>query len=319
MKLFQGAGREIRRGIPISAYVGANGAGKTLAMVHDTLPSLAGIPWQCEIESHRHTARGQTAGVRRVLSTVQLLEAPHQAVEVGRMAPAMGEGTGQILLGDDGEPVRPHRLWVPLTSWSQLVYAEHCDVLLDEVTGAASSRSYQSLPPQLIQLFLQLRKVDVQLRYTTPNWSRTDVVLREVTQSVTVCKGFFWERTPGLLWPSKRLFRWATYDAMDWEEMSMEKVAKVKPLLRTYYWRPGKPAMDAYNTREAVSSLDHMTAVGLCLECGGKRAQPKCDCDRPAFVAPSTSWPAYDETRAIEPGQAAAAEEEPLGQVGALR
>lgn len=33
-------GRKFRRSMPISAYVGANGSGKTLCMVHDVLPSL---------------------------------------------------------------------------------------------------------------------------------------------------------------------------------------------------------------------------------------------------------------------------------------
>lgn len=49
------AGRSFRRQAPIHAYVGANGGGKSLAMVHDTLPSL-------------HSGR-------RVLSTVELLDA----------------------------------------------------------------------------------------------------------------------------------------------------------------------------------------------------------------------------------------------------
>lgn len=49
------AGRSARRQAPIHAYVGGNGGGKSLAMVHDTLPSL-------------HSGR-------RVLSTVELLDA----------------------------------------------------------------------------------------------------------------------------------------------------------------------------------------------------------------------------------------------------
>lgn len=263
MNLFSGGGRTLRRDLPIAAYVGANGAGKTLAMVHDTLPTLSGLRWTCDDSTHRHTAEGVTEGIRQVLSTVQLLGAVAGGAEVE---------------GDDGERAWAHPLCTLLKSWSQLVRAEHCDVLLDEVTGAASSRSYQALPPQLLQLFLQLRKADVVMRYTTPNWSRTDVVLREVTQAVTVCKGFIWERTEGVLWPAKRLFRWATYDAMDWEALSMEKVARTKPLNVAWYWRPGRPAMVAYNTRGSVSVLDHISDVGLCLECGGTRSRPKCSC-----------------------------------------
>lgn len=251
MKAFAGKGVVQRRGLPISAYVGANGGGKTLAMIHDTLPTLRGLPWHCEVETHRHTAQGVTRGMRSVLSTVTVL---------------------------DGDGETPHPLFERLTSWRQLVVAEHCDVLLDEVTGSASARSYQAMPPQLLQLFVQLRKADVVVRYTTPNWARTDVVLREVTQAVTVCKGFFWEKSPGLLWPSKRMFRWATYDAMDWEEMSLEKVARARPLMVAWYYRPGREAMRRYNTRDAVATLDHVSESGLCLECGGTRVRQRCSC-----------------------------------------
>lgn len=39
-KLDKDHGRKFRSRLPISAYCGANGSGKTLAMVHDTLPAL---------------------------------------------------------------------------------------------------------------------------------------------------------------------------------------------------------------------------------------------------------------------------------------
>lgn len=243
--------RASRRGVPIHAYVGPNGGGKTLAMVFDTEPTLAGIPWECFDPTHRHTQAGITTGVRRVLSTVQLLD------------PATGE---------------PHPLCEMLTTWRQLLDAEHCDVLLDEVTGVANSRSYNALPVQLLNMLVQLRKRDVCLRYTTPNWARTDVALREVTQAVTVCKGFLWQEVEGSLWPSKRLFLWRTYDAIDWEEFSMEMVEDVRPLAKSWYWRCGKTAMNTYVTTSHVQTLDHLDATGLCVTCGGKRLHPKCVC-----------------------------------------
>lgn len=239
-KRFSGAGQTSRRSVPIAAYVGPNGGGKSLAMVHDTLPSLA-------------------AG-RAVLSTVKLLD--YEAAD------------GSL-----------HPSYTRLSSWRQLMDIEHCDVLLDEVTGVASSRASASLPAELQNLFVQLRRRDVVLRYTTPNWARTEVILREVTQSVTVCKGFMYQKVEGSLWPQKRLFRWATYDAIDWEDMSLAKVKAAKPLCKAWYWRPEKAAMLAYNTLDAVSSLDHVSETGLCIECGGQRARKKCGCvshDRPA-------------------------------------
>lgn len=282
-----GGGVWLRRSLPIGAYVGANGGGKTLAMVHDTLPTLAGIRWECANPTHKHTEAGVTSGVRTVLSTVELRKA----------------ATGKL-----------HPLYRPLTGWRQLVVAEHCDVLLDEVTGAASSRSYQALPPQLLQLFLQLRKADVIMRYSTPNWARTDVVLREVTQAVTVCKGFMWEKGDReLLWPAKRLFRWATYDAIEWEALSMEKVAKTKPLLVVWYWRPGRTAMLSYNTRDSVSTLDHVSDSGLCLTCGGKRSQAKCSCETEprSVIVPSWASAGVEESPATTtPGLLVAVEDQ---------
>lgn len=274
--------RAQRRGVPIHAYVGPNGGGKTLAMVYDTEPTLKGIPWSCDDPTHRHTQRGVTSGVRRVLSTVEVLD-PKTGLR--------------------------HHLCDMLRSWRQLLEAEHCDVLLDEITGVANSRSYNALPVQLLNMLVQLRKRDVCLRYTTPNWARTDVALREVTQAVTICKGFLWQDVEGSLWPSKRLFFWRTYDAIDWEDFSMEKVEDVKPLCQAWYWRPRKTACISYNTYSHVQTLDHLDSTGLCVTCGGKRAHPKCICpvvvvgEGGAEAAPAAGAPA-DEGRYVAVAQA---------------
>jgi hypothetical protein len=222
-----------RRGVPIHGYVGPNGSGKTLAMVNDTLPTLA-------------------AG-RRVLSTLRLSD------------PATGE---------------LHPLCDVLTSWRQLLDAEDCDVLLDEIQGVASSRTYAALPAQLATILCQLRKRNVCLRWTSPNWARADVIMREVTSAVTVSRAFLPQKVEGSLWPSRRLFWWRTYDAADWEDFSMKKVEAARSLCSSFYWRPGKPAENFYTTLEQVATLDHITDVGLCITCGGTRARPKCDCAR---------------------------------------
>lgn len=198
------------------------------------------------------------------------------------------------------DPVRGglHRGFVPLSSWRQLVEAEHCDVFLDEVTGVASARSYASLPSQLLQLFVQLRKRDVTLSWTTPNYARADVVLREVTRTVTVCKGYLPRPSPNSRWPQNRLFSWTTYDAVDWEEFSLQKAERVKEIAHQWHWRPGKPAERAYRTGEASLLLDHMDVTGTCLACGGKRTAPRCSCpvegvegDAPAGEAPPGADP----------------------------
>lgn len=65
---------------------------------------------------------------------------------------------------------KPHPLWVPLDDFRLLLELEHCDVILDEVTGVASSRDAMGLPSAVLNHLMQLRKADVTLRWTTPNW-----------------------------------------------------------------------------------------------------------------------------------------------------
>lgn len=103
------------------------------------------------------------AAGRRVVSTVRILDAN----------------------GD------PHPLWVPLTDFRTLLDVERADVLLDEVTGVASSRSGGSvIPPAVLNLLMQLRRRDVTMSWTAPAWNRAEKVMREVTQAVTLCQGF---------------------------------------------------------------------------------------------------------------------------------
>jgi hypothetical protein len=88
-------------------------------------------------------------------------------------------------------------LYVPLESWKQIPELEGVTLCLDEISSVLPSRQAMSVPPQLVRVLNQLRKGDVQLAWTAPNWSRCDVLLREVTQAVTVCRGSFpdkWQR-----------------------------------------------------------------------------------------------------------------------------
>lgn len=172
----------------------------------------------------------------------------------------------------------PHEGWVPLRSWRQLVAARSCDILLDEVTGVASARSYASLPAQLLQVLVQLRKRDCTLSWTSPNFARADVVLREVTRGVVHCKAYVPKPDPESAWPQNRLIVSTLYDAADFEEWSMQKVAGIDAIARGVLWRPGKVVNRLYDTKASVGVLDHLDVTGTCLECGGKRTQAKCGC-----------------------------------------
>lgn len=234
-----------RRGFTIHAYIGANGHGKTLAMMHDTYPSII-------------------AG-RRILSTVRVID------------PRTNETYWNY--------ERLHTL-------EQLVDARNCDVLLDEIVGALPSTAGHSLPVEVQLLLNQLRRRDVCLRWTAPSWMRCNVVLREVTQAVTVCRGYSmkYDEDGSRMWGMNRLFRWTTYDAFEFTEWSDTKEGKLKGRANAWvcrevpWWIPGKVgsaaiAAASYDTFDAVDNID--SGEGYCFRCGGMRPKlqrPSCSC-----------------------------------------
>jgi hypothetical protein len=230
------------------------------------------------------------AAGRPVVSTVRILD------------PATGE---------------PHPLWVPLKDYRTLLEVEFCDVILDEVTGVASSRESSGMPAVVANHLVQLRRRDIALRWTAPNWKRADTIIRECSQGVTLCMGFAPQRIVGepvvwdgphdmrgdrapltleptpwdcmidgehehaedRLWSSKRLFYWRTYDAAAFDEWTAYRKERVRPVARQLHWRPGHVASQAYDTFDAVLSLGAVTESGLCMECDGHRQKKPCQCE----------------------------------------
>jgi len=234
-----------RRGYTIHAYIGANGHGKSLAMMHDTKLSIeAGRP---------------------ILSTVRVLD-PRTG----------GEYAG----------------YIPLREWSQLLEFRDGDVLFDEVLGIAASESGRALPKAVQLLLNQLRRRDILLRWTAPSWSRANIVLREVTQAVTVCRGYSprWQGGGGRMWGMNRLFRWNTYDAMEFTTWTDSKEHNLKGKANAWafrevpWWFPGRHgaaewAAASYDTFDAVDNVD--SGEGYCFRCGGdrpKRVLAPCTC-----------------------------------------
>ncbi len=225
-------GRRLRESQPIAAYVGVNGSGKTLAMVHDTLPAL-------------YTGR-------RIYTTVPLYI--------------------------DG--VMPDNVEL-LTDWSQILDARHADILLDEVSAICSSRDTLALPPQIATLLQQLRKHDLRLRWTAPNWQRADRILRETTKTVTICRGMFPRRDPNSDWRQNTLFIWRTFDSADYTDFTSLDSAKkrLKPLQTAFYHLTKHSlAPQTYDTFAAVSTIGTVLESGRCAVCGGRRRVPECSC-----------------------------------------
>lgn len=309
--------REQRRLYGVSAYVGANGGGKSAAMVWDTLPALeAGRPVlstvriqdyenprpcdddRCasnpEVLDHfkmRPTAEGRAAMVRNARRL--FLDGPDAEVEHVEM-----ESTGVHLAA--------HPLWIPWTSWEQLLQFRFGEVLADEMTGVAEARSAMSLPQVVLDQFQQLRRDDIPFRYTLPSWDQADVSVRRPTQVVTLCSGR-WSVPPPAegdmerVWRPRRLFRWLTYEAMLMTEMTEGKRAELRPEVADWHWGPGSPAFAAYDTFAPVLRVGTVNESGRCHICGGSRSAPKCACGprservgaggrpRAALVAPASA------------------------------
>lgn len=263
MFLHSNQARASRRAWPIHGYVGPNGGGKSAAMVWDTLPTLA-------------------AG-RQVLSTVRLLDYANPRDCEGCDLEAFHQ-TGPLLPGGAWPRHRQaHPLWVPLRSWEQMLDAVDCDVLLDEVTGVASSREHAAMPAPVANKLVQLRRSDVVVRWTAPSWARADKIIRECSQAVTHCRGS-WSKAVvdedgERQWRTRRLFRWKTYDADAFEDFTAGKREQLQVESREWHWGPGSPAWLAYDTFDAVSAIATVTDSGRCYRCGGRRSVPTCKCD----------------------------------------
>lgn len=249
--MFVERARQIRRGYPIHGYVGPNGSGKTACAVYDSLLSLA--------------------NGRKVLSTVRLLDFtnPRKCDDPDCTSP------------DHARHMAAHPLYVPWTHWEQLMDAHNMDILADEITGVASSREYGSLPGPVANKLMQLRRSDCVFRWTAPSWSRADVLLREVSQAVTLCKGFFpKESSDGdRLWRQRRGFLWKTYDVASSTGFDAEKREKLQRLAFSFAWGPSLGVFDAYDTYDDVSPVGVVTPTGACMACGGRRSAPRCHCD----------------------------------------
>lgn len=174
-----------------------------------------------------------------------------------------------------------HELFRPVETFDALLEAHDGTVLLDEVQAIASSRQSNAMPPEVLNFLLQLRKRNLQCVWTTPAWSRADVALREVTKSVTRIQGYF-SKDNGTLWPSPRLMRVTTYDAVSLQNATQEKVdnfEQARVLERRWYRAKSLYERAPYVSGESVLQIAAPSS-GTCPHCGGRRAQPACRCKR---------------------------------------
>lgn len=268
----------------IAVFAGPNGSGKSLAMVHAALPLLDGVEWHCEVTSHRHhdsyrahvesgdcsahcdlreanagqrCAYGQglvvshSTGLRRIYSTVPILD-------------------------DNGGE---HPLYVPLSDYAQLMSIEHADVFFDEVAGVSDAQDSGKMPQQVVNYMHKLRKADVRLRCTTPDYDRCSLPIRQACQIVVDCTASFSVKgTSGRIWRPRKMMRYQAFDARQFQHLTPEKREKLKAKAKAVFWRPGCEAERRYDTLGAVGMLAHVNDYGVCMACDGTRRRPVCKC-----------------------------------------
>lgn len=171
-----------------------------------------------------------------------------------------------------------------LTEWSQVLEASNADLLFDEILGIANSRTGSGLPVQVQLLLNKLRHSDLTLSWTAPAWARSDLIIREVTQAVTVCRGYFPKEriVPGedtsRSWSANRLFRFITYDASDFTTWTDSKEGNLRGIANEWMRGPGSLAFARYDTLGGVDRIGETLESGRCAHCGGSRPVPKCSC-----------------------------------------
>lgn len=249
--------RARRRSYPIHMYVGRNGAGKSLAAVYDTLPDLeAGRP---------------------CLSTVRLLDYknPRLCDDVTCEDPNHG-AVGHMAA---------HPLYVPFTSWQQLLDWRGGAVLMDEITGVADSNESAGLPVVAANKLAQLRRDDCTVRITGLNFIRANKRIREAVNAVTRCRSVLpkdsvAEDGSKRVWRQRRLAIYNTYDAQSLpvDDHTDHAYEVADHLCTGRLWIPDSVAIRAYDSLDKVLMVGTVTDSGRCAHCAGTRRTPECSC-----------------------------------------
>lgn len=182
-----------------------------------------------------------------------------------------------------------HPLYVPFTSWHDLLEASNCYLLMDEVAGVANARENQPLPG-IIQLILnQLRKRKMVVLWSSPAFEDAQVQLRRVTRAITECRGSWPDKKAYAAaaaaagsefddaWTPNRLFRARTYRKLG--TVSDFKSDGNSPVVDEWYWGPGSKSFDVYDTNEETSRLGSANDFGQCIICEGTRRRNECSCN----------------------------------------
>ena len=227
-----------RRAVPIMAYVGANGSGKTAMMVRDTLPSLkAGrtvystVPLYLGDELHP---------CYRPFTWNALLTATHADFLLDEVIGIASSRESSAMTAEVQARLNQLRKVDIVLRWSAPAW-QRADKIIREVTQAVS-----------------------ECRGFLPDKSATKIKKGE-------------EKDPSqlALWAPCRLFRISTYDTREFDEWTSGKKDRSEPDVREWYWGVGSEAFAAYRTLDEVQRLE-MHDQTKCDTCGHKMRTEFC-------------------------------------------
>jgi hypothetical protein len=160
---------------------------------------------------------------------------------------------------------------LPIVSLRQLLTLRGCTILLDEVSVIFSSRSSQSLPPEVVAMLHTLRHTGNTVRWTAPDWMRAEVLLRGVTQALLNVVPLIRTQPKDDPWPRPRLIMCGLLDT------STGKIdSPPTRVLRRRFIRPKSlSSWGAYDTHADTPLLGRHLQSGKCPDCGGTRETPK--------------------------------------------
>lgn len=239
------AGRRQRRAIPIRFMAGSNGHGKSLAAVHDLLPSL-------------------DAG-RKVLSTVVLLDAetgePHKHFE-------LFEDFSQIMSGSHFDVLADEVMGVASSRQSQSmdgrVSLELQKLRKRDATFTATGPTFQ--------------RADIVIREVTQGITTCEGFLQKAPPPDEDGVVSLWKQRRLF---RLRTYEGKAFDQTEAEKAGESSRTAPKPLQTSWLWRPGSRAERSYDTLGAVSMVSFYGVVnGTCMACGGVRRKAPCSCGK---------------------------------------
>lgn len=126
-------------------------------------------------------------------------------------------------------------------------------ILVDEANLYFSSRFFMRVPPQILWLWSQNRKLRIDIYYTTQSFLRVDKALREITNYIIKPRLYRFFGT--FICKAEYLL---PYDLSN-DGITIKTVAE--PLFFQFFWIR-KRTLDAYNTEELIEVPDYIEIPG---------------------------------------------------------